>query len=62
MMPRVGLKMWFQPLIPRVDLISVHYVLKGTTYASFYTLLDTMNKMLKSGILALKKEKQQSDC
>lgn len=48
--------MWFQPLIPGVDLIFVRCVLKDTTYAPFYTLLDnTMNKMLKSGILAFKK-------
>lgn len=56
MIPRVWLKMWFQPQIPRVDLISVHCVLKGTAYASFYTLLsNTMDRMLKFDILALKK-------
>lgn len=48
--------MWLQPLIPGVDPIFVHCVLKNTTYASFYTLLDTaMNKTLKSGILAFMK-------
>lgn len=56
MMLRVQIKMWFQPLIPGFDPISVHCVLEDTTYASFYTLLDTtMNKTLKSGILAFKK-------
>lgn len=51
-----SIRMWFQPLIPGVDLIFVRCVLKDTTYAPFYTLLDnTMNKMLKSGILAFKK-------
>lgn len=56
MMLRVQIKIWLQPLIPGIDPISVHCVLKDTTYASFYTLLDTtMNKTLKSGILAFKK-------
>lgn len=55
MMPRVRLKMWFQHQIPGVVLISVHCVLKGTAYASFYTLLNnTKDRMLKSDILSLK--------
>ena len=49
--------MWVQPLIPRVDIISVYCVPKDTAYALFYALLDnTMNMMLKSGILTLKKK------
>ena len=54
--------MWFRPQVPGADLVSVHRVLKGTTCASFRTLVENpMNKMSQPDILALKKKKKIAD-